>query len=397
MPIVLASDDADRRGRIADALVRSGAPLATVSTWEGLVRELALPGATLVLVDGELNELRPRLLHELCESLDIVVLAFGQDAAPLPRLQLQRLPVLVKRHAAPAMAQDDRKELRLLGLGRDTQATLAAHASADNPVVLHGERGTGKKRIARALHRLSGRSGPLLVCTGDPPPLEGEPGTVYLTGLDLNLRDTITRWEERCRETGWRLVAGTRRRPGPALRRWSQLELRPLRLRQDELRDLTRLYIHRTCRGLGQPRRRFDRRLWAMIRAYRWPGNTLELETFVIQALAATRGPVVVANALPAHVRALVQPRADGRLLEQTEGFEEVVEGRLQGIVDALDPAAPVALHRLVVQASERALLRIVLGRTGGNQKAAAQMLGLARNTLRTKAIAYGLIDPARR
>ena len=134
-----------------------------------------------------------------------------------------------------------------------------------------------------------------------------------------------------------------------------------------------------------------------MIRAHRWPGNALELETFVVQALASTRGPIVAAEKLPARVRVLVQPRTDGRFLEQTEGFEELVEGRLQGLVDALDPADPVALHRLVVDASERALLRIVLGRTGGNQKAAAEMLGVARNTLRTKAIAFGLVEPRRR
>lgn len=395
MPIVLASDDADRRARIADALVRSGAPLATVSTWEGLVRELGLPGCRLCLVDGAMTGLRAQLLADLAESLDVVVLAFGAEAAPLPRLKLQQLPVLVKRHAAAGIAQDHRRELRLLGLGRDTLGQLAEHAATANPVVIYGERGTGKKRVARALHRLSGRAGPLLPASGEPMALDATPGTVYLTGLDLNNADLVGRWHERCSETGWRLVAGTRRRPG--LRTWTQLRLPPLRARQEELRDLTRLYIQRTCRRLGQPRRRFDRRLWAMIRAHRWPGNALELETFVVQALASTRGPIVAAERLPARVRVLVQPRTDGRFVEQTEGFEELVEGRLQGLVDAMDPADPVALHRLVVDASERALLRIVLGRTGGNQKAAAEMLGLARNTLRAKAIAFGLVEPRRR
>ena len=65
--------------------------------------------------------------------------------------------------------------------------------------------------------------------------------------------------------------------------------------------------------------------------------------------------------------------------------------------MDALDPEAPVRLHRLVIEATERALLGVVMGRTGGNQKGAAEMLGLARNTLRTKAIAFGLVEPRRR
>ena len=100
MPIVLASDDADRRGRIADPIVRSGAPLVAVSDWAGLVRELTLPGCSLCLVDGALEGLRAHLLSELAESLQIPVLAFGASVEPIPRLSMRQLPVLVKPHAA---------------------------------------------------------------------------------------------------------------------------------------------------------------------------------------------------------------------------------------------------------------------------------------------------------
>lgn len=397
MPIVLASDDAERRARIADPLVRSGAPLATVSDWADLVREVSVPGCSLCLVDGGMEGLRPGLLLQLSESLGVQVLAFGAEAEPLPRLALQQLPVLVKRHSNPAIGRDERRELRLLGLGPDTMTRLARAAASRSPVVIHGERGTGKKRMARALHRLSGRPGPMLVLSGEPLPLEGPPGTVYLTGVDLAQRPLIRRWERRCEELGWRLSAGTRRRPGPALEKWTALHLQPLRTRQDEVRELTRLYIDRSRRRAGQPRRRFDRRLWALVRAHRWPGNAHELETFVVQALASTGGEVVRAEDLPPLVRGMVQGRPDGALLEQTEGFEAVVEGRLQGLVDSLDPASPVQLHRLVIDATERALISVVIGRTGGNQKAAAEMLGVARNTLRTKAIAFGVVQPRRR
>ena len=60
--------------------------------------------------------------------------------------------------------------------------------------------------------------------------------------------------------------------------------------------------------------------------------------------------------------------------------------------MEGLPPGAALDLHTLVVESTERALLRLVLTRTAGNQKAAAQMLGLARNTLHAKALHLGLI-----
>ena len=48
----------------------------------------------------------------------------------------------------------------------------------------------------------------------------------------------------------------------------------------------------------------------------------------------------------------------------------------------------------VMTEAAERALLKLTLRRTGGDQKAAAELLGVARNTLRAKAIRFGLIQP---
>jgi Fis family transcriptional regulator len=50
-----------------------------------------------------------------------------------------------------------------------------------------------------------------------------------------------------------------------------------------------------------------------------------------------------------------------------------------------LDGAKPHALHEMVLQAVERPLLQYAMTRTGGNQSAAAELLGINRNTLRKK------------
>ncbi|MCB1960398.1 MAG: Fis family transcriptional regulator [Rhodocyclaceae bacterium] len=57
-----------------------------------------------------------------------------------------------------------------------------------------------------------------------------------------------------------------------------------------------------------------------------------------------------------------------------------------------LDGESPAALHDLVIRSAERPLLEFVLRQTDGNQTAAAQMLGINRNTLRRKLTEYDLL-----
>ena len=58
-----------------------------------------------------------------------------------------------------------------------------------------------------------------------------------------------------------------------------------------------------------------------------------------------------------------------------------------------LDGARPHQLHGMVMQAVERPLLQFALDRSAGNQSAAADLLGINRNTLRKKLIEHGLAD----
>ena len=58
-----------------------------------------------------------------------------------------------------------------------------------------------------------------------------------------------------------------------------------------------------------------------------------------------------------------------------------------------LDGARPHQLHGMVMQAVERPLLQFALDRSAGNQSAAADLLGINRNTLRKKLIEHGLAE----
>jgi Fis family transcriptional regulator len=68
------------------------------------------------------------------------------------------------------------------------------------------------------------------------------------------------------------------------------------------------------------------------------------------------------------------------------------VERSLDEYFRKLDGEAPHGLYDMVITRVERALLASILERTQGNQTHAADMLGMNRNTLRTKLAKYHLI-----
>ena len=57
-----------------------------------------------------------------------------------------------------------------------------------------------------------------------------------------------------------------------------------------------------------------------------------------------------------------------------------------------LDGETPAAIYELVMKNAERPMLEFVLRHANGNQTAAAQMLGINRNTLRRKLSEYDLL-----
>jgi Fis family transcriptional regulator len=74
------------------------------------------------------------------------------------------------------------------------------------------------------------------------------------------------------------------------------------------------------------------------------------------------------------------------------ETIEEAVLRNLEQYFAALGGAKPHALHEMVLQAVERPLLQFALQRAAGNQSAAAELLGINRNTLRKKLQDYRLV-----
>jgi Fis family transcriptional regulator len=68
------------------------------------------------------------------------------------------------------------------------------------------------------------------------------------------------------------------------------------------------------------------------------------------------------------------------------------VENSLEEYFRKLDGEMPHGIYDMVIGHVERALLASIMDRAGGNQTQAADMLGMNRNTLRTKLAKYKLL-----
>lgn len=94
--------------------------------------------------------------------------------------------------------------------------------------------------------------------------------------------------------------------------------------------------------------------------------------------------------ARPAGAEIPVPPTA--RAARRGETIEECIVRSLTQYFEDLGGARPHALHEMVMLAVERPLLKFALDKAGGNQSAAAELLGINRNTLRKKLQDYRLI-----
>lgn len=322
---------------------------------------------------------------------------FGAVARVFAKLNLRRSTRL--RTVRTPLAPEG-----LLGESQVMAAVLEVLSEAVRsfaPLLLTGERGTGKTLAARTLHFADPtRSGPLVTvdCAGTPPerlaselfpgpPERGRPGLVAAArGGSLLLEEVdslppaVQQGLVEALETmlsaapgpapAVRLIVTSRRSlaelaSGSALRHSlvTQLEARhvelpPLRHRDDDVLLLARHLATRAAaeRGWSPPVIEPDARM--MLASHRWPGNVGELE-WVLEHAVSRAGD-------------------DGRIARAT----------LSPLIGAREPGAADPMRPLTEVESEH--VQRVLAACRGNKTRAAQVLRIDRKTLREKLKSLG-------
>ena len=239
--------------------------------------------------------------------------------------------------------------------------------SSDAPVLLTGERGTGKEVVARAIHEHSPRRrGPFVAvnCAALPPDLLDSElfghvrgafvgavrdrvgrfelaaqGTLFLDevcSIPLNIQTKLLRvledhsyerlGETQTRTSDARIIAASNVDLRDAVARGMfredlyyrlrvvPIEIPPLRARREDVEPLARLLLRRVGELHGR-HLRFAPEVIRLFLTYSWPGNVQELETAIEYAVAVTKGPVIQPEDLPAE---LTGPAAPPSVMEES-------------------------------------------------------------------------------
>jgi transcriptional regulator with PAS, ATPase and Fis domain len=269
------------------------------------------------------------------------------------------------------------------------------------PVLITGESGSGKELVARAIHKNGPRGkGPFVsencsaipegllestlfghvrgAFTGANRPHAGlfeiaSGGTLFLdeigemslamqTKLLRVLEDGEVRpvGSERARKVDVRIVAATHRDLSAMVDSGTfrrdlfyrlnviRIDVPALRTRSGDVEVLARHFIEKHASGRGV---RLSRAALDALSAHAWPGNVRQLENELRRALVLADSVI-----LPEHISPEIRNGARAE------------EARSDGLN-----------VRLRVDALEGELVRAALGRTGGNQTRAAELLGLSR------------------
>ena len=290
-------------------------------------------------------------------------------------------------------------------------------AVVDTTLLITGESGSGKERIARLVHDTSARAqGPFVAvncgaitetlleselfghargaftgATHDRPGLfeAANGGTLLLDevgemtpGLQVKLlrvlqeREVRRVGENRSRPVNARVIAATNRDLTESIAsghfradlyyRLNVVTLRvpPLRDRGSDILPMARLLLAEAALRLNRPVAGLSPQAADQLQRYTWPGNVRELSNVMERAVALARVNHTDVEDLPEEVRrALPTPTVN----HEVKALEEV----------------------------EREYILAVLARNGGNQRQTAQQLGIGTATLYRKLKAYGRVQPA--
>ncbi len=284
------------------------------SSFEVLVTDLRLPGMSGLELLKRIKRLQPGirvvLMSAFGEPKDIVeAMRSGADEFLPKPFDLDVFTTVLDRLLALAEAPPpDPREPWIAHSSAMRLLDVGLHRASDSrvPVLLCGERGTGKARAARRLHSLGTPQAPFLACSaasllsrGDLPLLTG--GSVYLTDLeDLSadkVKELLGRMESeaglRVRWMGGARAAGDV--PEPLRLRLGVLcfELPPLRDRKEDILPLFRSLLEQAARAEGRTAPLVERAAERDLLARPWPGHIRELAWCAMQALRMTSGPIL--------------------------------------------------------------------------------------------------------
>lgn len=360
------------------------------------------------------------LLHAVRQASGMRPAAAEEVHSAMPGTEGEKMPLVGR---SPAMQGVYRMITRVL--------------RNDLTVLITGESGTGKELVAEAIHELGNRrTGPFVAVNTAAIPADlveselfghekgaftgaiaqaigkfeqANGGTLFLDEIGDMPAEAQTRLlralqSGRIRRVGGRqeiavnvrIIAATNRDLTPMIAAGTfredlfyrlnvvPIELPPLRERREDIPALAQHFLVQAAED-GLPRRHLAADAIERLEARSWRGNVRELRNVVYRLALMAREERIDA----ASVTDIIGPEITPAAIPQGDG-QGGFAAALAGWLTAENPPAGAVYHRALA-AFEKPLIEYALGRTGGNQLRAAQLLGINRNTLRKRIGELGL------
>ncbi len=341
----------------------------------------------------------------------------------------------------PAKAPSATENLPIIGRSpamQDIYRIIARLTQTDLTVMIVGESGTGKELVARALHDYGRRRKGAFVAvnmaaiprelieselfghekgafTGATSRMAGrfeqaEGGTLFLDeigDMPLEAQTRLLRVLQQSEYTSVggvspikanvRIIAATHRDLRQLIAQGQfredlffrlnvvPLQIPALRERLEDIPDLVRHFLERAA-AEGLPRKEISLDAIAALQSCRWPGNVRELENLIKRLMAMESDDTIAAASVRRELASAPPVKQMGSQPIDFDKPAEFFENYLAGYFASFGPNLPPGgLYERILAEVEPPLLRASLAATNGNQLRAADLLGINRNTLRSK------------
>ena len=330
------------------------------------------------------------------------------------------------------------QHMPLIGSSRtmqDIYRIIARMTQTDLTVMITGESGTGKELVAHALHDFGQRrSGPFVPVNMAAIPRElieselfghekgaftgatsryagkfeqAEGGTLFLDEIGDMPWEAQTRLLRVLQENEFttvggrtaqvadvRIIAATHRDMTTMISSgtfredlYFRLNVVPIRLPAlrehiDDIDELARHFLD-LATSQGLPAKQLGEGVLERLKQHHWPGNVRELENLIIRLLAVYSGDVISLDHTETELTK--QPSGPaGATGDMT--IAEFIENHLSGYIASFgETLPPPGMYERIIREVESPLITAALAATHGNQLRAAELLGINRNTLRTR------------
>ncbi|MDP6980715.1 MAG: sigma-54 dependent transcriptional regulator [Myxococcota bacterium] len=443
LTMLIVEDDQGVRSSLERSFERKGYRVMGAATVEAATRLLSMQKVDLLLLDIRLPDGSGLDLLAAARDLDEEILVIMMTAYPeiktavdaikggahdfvIKPFELEEIHLTVARAAAAfelrrkvsTLERESEQQREVRELIGESAAIQSVHrqirkvANADVPVLVMGDTGTGKELVASSIHRLSSRAQAPLVTvncsTFSEQLLESElfghekgaftdakqaraglfemadGGTLFLdevSEMRLELQAKLLRVVEgqpfrriggqRELRTNVRLVAATNRHMEDLVEEGRfradlyfrlnvfRIDVPPLRDRGDDIVKLAQFFLGRFSQASGKSQPRLTGPARNLLLAYDWPGNVRELRGVIERAALLCEAGEIGPEDLPAemHASSFVRRETDSGSSGKVPTLRQIESRYIAHVLQLVD----------------------------GNLSEAARVLGIARNTLKSK------------